>query len=161
MNRSWQPVEARLLSEYLAVTFPDDRTMQRVRVGSLHPSLDLPGLTPEERRLAGVWRRWVDAIVDTGRDVILIEAAVNPDPGDISQLDLYMRLFPSTPELQEFRGRPLRGLLVYAIDDPTLRAMAAERGFTVAIYRPRWVDAYILTLAARRRRSPLTSGYET
>jgi hypothetical protein len=156
MSRDYQPVEARLLSEYLAVTVPAARIMQRVRVGSLHPSLDIPGLTPEERRLAGVWRRWVDAIVDTGHELILVEAAVNPDPGDVSQLDLYMRLFPGTPELQEFAGRPVRGLLVYAIDDPTLRAMAAERGFTVAIYRPRWVDAYVLTLAARRRRAPLT-----
>jgi len=151
------PVEARLLSEFLAMRFPDVRTLQRVRVGDLHPTLDYPDLTDEERRMAGVWRRWVDGIVFQPTGIILIEAAVNPDPGDVSQLELYMHLFPMTPEFIEYRDSPLSGLLVYATSDPVIERLAAARGFRVAYYRPVWVDAYFMTLAARHTRAPLTS----
>jgi hypothetical protein len=77
------------------------------------------------------------------------------DVGKISQLELYLRLFPATPEFQYLKDRPLRGILVYAIDDPTVRAMASERGMTVDIFRPAWVDSYILTLQRRAGRAPV------
>jgi hypothetical protein len=138
MNRDYRPVEARLLSEWLAVRHADDRCLQRVRVGSLHPSLVETGLDTGELRLLGVWRRWVDAVIIGEREVTLVEAAVFPDPGDVAQLELYLRLWPSTPEYQDYVALPVRGL-------------------SVTYYRPVWVDSYLATLAARRRRAPLTS----
>lgn len=151
------PVEARLVSEYLAMRFPGDRTVQRVRVGALHPTLDFPGITDAERRMAGVWRRWVDAVVFRPQGITLIEAAVTPNPGDVSQLELYMHLFPLTPEFTAYRDTPRAGLLVYATMDPVIERLAAARGFRVDYYRPRWVDAYFAQLAARHTRAPLTS----
>jgi len=156
-RRTSRQVETRLVSEFLAVRYPEAVTMQRVRVGSLHPSLEIPGLRPEERRLVGVWRRWVDAVIIEPEQVTLLEGAVYPDPGDIAQLELYLRLWPATPEMQRYRHLPTRGALLYAIPDPAIHQLARERGYAVWIYHPPWVDGYLLSLAARRRRAPLTA----
>lgn len=152
----WTGAESRLVSEFLAVRFPDARTMQRVRVGRIPRELALDGLSPAEVRMLGIWRRWVDAIVFTDRDVTLIEAAVRPNPGDVSQLELYMHLFPMTPEFAEYKNTPLRGMLVYAIPDPVIEVLAARRGYTVQIYHPPWVDDYFAKFAARMKRAPLS-----
>jgi hypothetical protein len=157
VNRTWRPVETRLLAEYLAARWPGHRVQQRVRVGRLHPSLEIPGLSPEEQQALGCWRRWVDAIVWDPPRVILMEAAVKPDPGDVSQLELYLHLFPTTPEFQEWAAAPLVGVLVYAVDDPTIHRLARGRGLLVDVFSPSWIVGYLQSLAPRARRAPLTA----
>lgn len=154
-RRAWTPVETRLVAEFTAVRFADAVVQLRVRLGTIPGELPVEGLSDPERRLLGAWRRWADAVVIEPERVTVIEAAVMPDPGDVSQLELYLHLFPLTPEFQELRERPLRGLLVYAIDDPVIRRLAADRDFTVEIYRPAWVDDYLSQVYPRKRRAPL------
>lgn len=154
-RKEWTGAESRLVSEFLAARYPDKRTMQRVRVGRIPSELPITGLSPAEVRMLGVWRRWVDALVFNDGEIILIEAAVRPDPGDVSQLDLYMKLFPMTPEFLNIPYTTVRGMLVYAIPDPVIETLAAERGYTVQIYHPPWVDDYFNELAARMKRAPL------
>ena len=156
LNRTWQPAETRLVAEYLAIHYPDARTLQRVRVGRIPSELPDGGLSPAELAMLGVWRRWVDAVVFDGLTVLLIEASIRPNPGKVSQLDLYMRLFPATPEFADYRAADLRGRLVFAMEDPVVCGLAAERGYTVAVFRPPWVDAYLATLFHRQRRASLT-----
>ena len=151
VNRSWQPAETRLLAEYLAMFYADYPCQERVRVGSYRGTLEIPGLTPAEVRLLGVWRRWVDAVVLMPAETILIEAAIRPDPGDVSQLELYMHLWGSTPEFADRATLPTRGELVYAVPDPVIPMLAARRGFTVHLFRPAWVKGYLLTLPPRYR----------
>lgn len=150
-------IETRLLSEWLAVRYPERRILQRVRVGSDHPALEIPGLTPAELRMTVAWRRWADAIVFDNGTLLVVEATVLPKPGKISQLDLYIRLVPATPELVEYKDWPVRGVLVLAVDDPAMRLLAADRGHAVELYHPPWVDAYLLTLAPRARVATLTA----
>lgn len=156
-RREYTVSETRLLAEFLGATYPNRRTMQRVRVGRIPAELDIRGLTPPEIASLGIWRRWVDAVVWDPPSVILVEAGIRPDLGDVSKLEGYMRLFPETPEFLEFRTWQLHGQLVYCVDDPVVRAMARERGYTVRIFRPTWVEAYLAELAPRLRRSPLPS----
>lgn len=153
-----RPIETRLLSEWLPRRFPERRILQRVRVGSDHPALEIPGLSPSELRMVTAWRRWADAIVFDNGTLVVVEATVLPKPGKISQLDLYMRLVPATPELAEFADWPLRGILLMAVDDPVMRSLAADRGHTIELYHPPWVDDYLLSLAPRARQAPLTAG---
>ena len=152
MTRAWNPVETRLLSEYLALRWPNNRHVQRVRVGSYDPAVDVEGLTPAEARALGVWRRWVDAVVWEPARIVLVEASVTPDPGHVAQLELYVRLWPRTPEYAEWAAWPVHGHLVYAMPDPVLPGMAAERGFTMEVFQPPWVRTYLEGLAARRYR---------
>lgn len=105
--------------------------------------------------MIGVWRRWADAIVFDGRKLILIEAAIRPDPGYISKLELYADLIPETPELMQYAGWPVVKLLVYAIEDPAVLRLAKRHGVRTAKYVPSWMPSYLRLLFPRERRSSL------
>ena len=155
-RRQWSPVESKLVAEFAALRYPGRRTIQRVRVGRTPAELDLDGLDAAEIRMLGVWRRWVDLLIVDPPYLRVVEAAMIPDPGDVSQLELYLYLLPTTPELEEFVDLKPVGLLVYAVDDPTIRRLARDRGYTVEIYRPVWLAQYLERVFPRERRAPLS-----
>jgi len=154
--RAWQPVETRLVSEFVAVRYPKCPAWFRVRVGTIHGRLDLPGLTDAERRMGGVFRRWADAVVLDRNRLVVIEAAIMASPGKVSQLDLYLRLIPQTPEFREYSTRTLQGVLLCGVVDPVVSRMASERGFTVAEFCPGWLQEYLDQLPARKRVATLS-----
>jgi hypothetical protein len=154
-KRQWQPREMRLVSEFLAKYYPNYETRTRVRLGAIHPELHPETLSESEKSMVGVFRRWADAIVIMPDKLVLIEAAIRPSPGDISQIELYEHLLPLTPELEEFRALPIEKLLVFAIEDPVVVAMARERGINTRYFRPGWVDEYLDILYPRERRASL------
>lgn len=145
-----------MVSEYLAKNYSEYPTKTRVRVGSIHPDLKPDQLTDAEKRAVGVWRRWADAIVFMPDRLILIEAAIRPQPGDISQLELYEHLLPQTPELAEHKGKPIEKVLLFALEDPVIVEMARARGISVTYFHPSWIDDYLRILYPRERRASLT-----
>jgi len=146
----------RLVSEYLAKEYPDYPTKTRVRLGSIHPELGPDKLSDAERAIVGAWRRWADAIVFKTDRLVLIEAAILPSPGDISQLELYEHLLPLTPELAEHRHKRIEKVLLFALEDPAVLNMARERGIKVVYFCPKWIEEYMKILRPRERRAPLT-----
>jgi len=88
--------------------------------------------------------------------LILIEAKIRPNPGVISQLELYEHLLPFTPELAEHKRKPIEKVLLCAINDPVVTSMARNRGIKVVQFRPPWVDEYMKIIFPRERRAPLT-----
>jgi len=155
-KRQWQPREMRLVSEFLAKHYARYPTQTRVRLGSIHPELKPELLSEAEQRAVGMWRRWADAIVFMPDRLILIEAAIRPSPGDISQLELYEHLLPKTPELATHKAKPIEKLLVFALEDPVVVSMARDRGIRVVYFHPGWIDEYLKVLYARERRASLT-----
>jgi len=126
--------------------------MTRVRLGSPTPSAPIPEMSVEERAMIGVWRRWADALVLREDRVILIEAAIRPDPGKISQLELYELLIPHTPELEPWKGLPVEKILLYAIEDAATVHLARTHGIRAIEYKPDWLDSYMALLMPRERR---------
>lgn len=155
-KRKWQPREMKLVSEYLAQNYPKYECRTRVRLGSYPAALKPELLTGGDRRALGVWRRWADAIVIMPDRLILIEAAIRPNPGDISQLELYERLVPMTPELAEYKDLPIDKVLLFALKDPAMELMARERNIRVVYYHPDWIDEYLAILYPYERRAPLS-----
>lgn len=155
-KRQWQPREMRLVSEYLAKNYSSYSTQTRVRLGSIHPDLKPEQLSDAEKRMVGVYRRWADAIVFMPDRLVLIEAAIRPSPGDISQLELYEHLLPHTPELVEHKNKPIEKVLLWAIEDPPIAAMARDRGIKVVYFHPSWVDEYLRILYPSEQRATLT-----
>jgi len=153
-KRNW---EMEMLGEWLAARHPGARVMTHVRLGpdaggSLHP-----GLSPEERRLLGAsFRRWADAVVVDGGQLLVVETAMVPSPGDISLVDTYLLLVDVTPELQELRPLPRRGVLVWAVDDPYSRQVAIKNGLSVELFKPSNFLEWLSTKRAREQRSPRT-----
>lgn len=143
-----------MVSEYLATYYGQDRTMTRVRLGSIPATELTPLLEDHEVRMMSVFRRWADAIVVTDKSLILIEAAIRPEPGDISKLQLYRRLLDHTPELKPFLPRRIEMQLVYAIEDPVIVVMAREAGIRPVYFRTKAVEDYMKLLYPRERRAP-------
>lgn len=131
--------------------------MTRVRLGSIPTSEVAPLLEDHEVRMLGVYRRWADFIVVTDDRLILGEAAIRPNPGKISQLQLYRLLLDNTPELQQYLPRAVEMQLVYAIEDPVVNAMARLVGIRPIYFTTQAVDEYIKLLYPRERRAPRMS----
>ncbi len=154
MQRNW---EEEMLAEYLVTHFPREHTIQRVRLGPITIAGGNEHLSEAERRMVGAsFRRWADAVVVTADQLIVIEAALTPDPGDISRLQTYLLLVPTTPELQEFSGRALVGRLVWAVEDPYSKAVAVRAGFQVDLFRPSHFAEWIKTVRLRELTPPRT-----
>ena len=154
-KRAWQPREMRMVAEFIRERYPDRRHFTRVRLGRLPSQLIRPDMMPEDVRMIGVWRRWADAIVVDGKKLILIEAAIRPEPGDISKLELYEMLIPETPELAPYAGFTIVRLLVYVIEDGAVLELAKRHGVKTAKYVPSWLPSYLRQLYPRERRGPL------
>lgn len=156
MVRRWQPRELRLVSEFLAQEYPGYAYQTHVRLGSIRPRVEGAFDSDAELRMLGVFRRWADALVVMEDRLVLIEAAIRPEPGDISKLELYERLIPATPELAEHVGKPVEKVLLYCMPDELLLVMAREKGITVRYFRPAWVEEYLQELYPREQRAPHT-----
>lgn len=152
-RRDWTPRETRLVAEYVARAFPDARVILHPRLGPPLPRSDLGRFSEDEARAVGhVLRRYADAIVVERDRLLVVEAKIILEPGVISQLLLYLELVKTTPELEQFRGRPLQGLIVCSVLDEATVALAARSGLRVVTWRPPWVDEYLAVLAVRDRR---------
>jgi hypothetical protein len=148
-KRPYRPAEGRLIAEFMASRFAGATILTRVKLGPYTGAVERPELAPEEQRMVGIWRRWVDAVAIKDGHVFLLEGKIKPSPGVISQLQLYLRLWPRTPEWGMYSGLPTTGLIVTAIDDPVVRSMAVEAGLEVEIFSPPWVRDYLRTLHGR------------
>jgi len=141
-----------MVNEWLAKTQSGKKTMTRVRLGSPKSAIPRADLAPEEAAMIGSWRRWADAIILEEDRVTLIEAAIRPNPGKISQLELYKMLMPVTPELRAWKGLPIDMILLYAIEDPATIYLARSKGIKCIEYKPTWLPAYLEALMPRERR---------
>jgi len=159
-KREWQPREMQLLTEWLMKNYSHAKWQTRVRLGSPHPSLTERAMTETEERMVGSWRRWADAVIFNGDKVIIVEAAIRPDPGKISQLQLYDQLFATTPEFKEHWSKKRELVLLYGVEDMALVALARRQGIRCVQYVPDWLPDYLAILYPRERRAPLAPEFE-
>ena len=154
-KRDWTPREMRMVAEYLQRHYGKYEYRMRVRLGSIPSELVRPDMDLVEKRMAGLWRRWADAVVFSPDEVVIVEAAIKPDPGDIGKLQLYGKLIRHTPELEPLLRPPVVLELVYALEDPIVLELAREAKIRVVYYRPKWLGDYLKILYPRERRAPL------
>ena len=152
MPRLWQPRETRLLSEWVASNYPEDRVIYRVRLGA-YPDWAKTAISKgAPADIYKIYQRWADAIVIRDREIIIIEAKIKPDPGVISQILLYKKLLPKTPEFFEFKERPIHLIILMAVRDPEVEDMARDQGIEIAVYTPDWVIQYLREIKKYRER---------
>ena len=153
-RRDWQPREQRLLSEFFAREYPTTPVATRVRLGSIEPELVTESLSEPERRMIRVFKRWADGLIFLPDKTIIVEAKIRLDPGVISKLEIYRRLFFETPEYKDRWTLPVELMLVFAIEDPVTIELAREKGIRCIPFRPEWVPEYLRLLTPRERRAP-------
>jgi len=133
-KRAYVAREMRFVNEFLAKEFPTAMTWKRVRLG--------PARFTEEEKLYQVLRRWADAVVYDGTTVYIIEAKIRPDVRAISQLELYGKLFPKTPEFEMIKDRPVKLVFLTSIMDKEVKALCEEKGIEYKVFSPRWIKEY-------------------
>lgn len=156
-RRKWTPWEYRMIGEWLRSTFPGVQYKTQVRLGKIQPRNAGGQFSKDELALLGVHRRFVDAIVWLPDRLILIEACMRADPGKLSQLDLYERLLPQTPELKEWSHLKIQKLLLYCIRDPVVDLMAKDHDILTVVFVPSFFDQWFSTLRPRHKRAPLNT----
>ena len=147
-----QQREVRLVADFVAEFYPDDRAIFNIRVGGINPVITDQDLSPAELAILGVHRRYADAIVIRERDLVLIEGYILPSLGKISQILGYRALLPLTPELGTFASMPITAIIVGPIEDQFMARLARESGIQVRVYRPPWIEEFLNGLSTRHRR---------
>lgn len=142
-DRNWEPREQRLVAEFVNFAYPGVESRTHVHLGTVQPRLRGRFTSDEDLRIVGLFRRWADALVFLPDRTVLIEAKIKPEPGVTAQLKLYARLLPNTPELEECKHKPVEKVLVCAIEDPQVSALAREENIRVVVFRPKWIEAYL------------------
>ena len=154
MVRKYRIVHEPYLMEWLVKNFPPGTFRTNVRLGAVSPELVERTVSPAERRALKVFTAQADAIVLLKEKVIIIEALVRPEWWKIQQLKQYKKLFKSTIEFKEHWDKPIELVLLTTISSPFHEKMCAEEGIRLILYRPKWIEEYLQTLAARKRRPP-------
>ncbi len=154
-GRTHQPREMRLVSEFMESFFPRARKITRVRLGPSPSQLAQMVVEPEEERLLKVFTRWADGVAIEKDRVHIIEGKIRPRMGPTEALEVYRRLWPSTPEFAVWSELPVTLHFWYAIEDPVLTALAREKGIQATLTRPKWLDSYMAELQPRERRATI------
>lgn len=156
-SRTYVPAERRLLSEWVAQYHANDRVLMHVFVGAITP-VNAPGTySVAEYNMLGNRRRWVDAIIVYKDHVEMVEAKMVSEVDAIAQLQLYLRLFPSTVELGDIRFLPVSGVIVAAVSDPQITSFIRDVGLKEIVYKPAWVDDYF-SMKRPKDRKPRSIG---
>lgn len=152
-TRKYEPREQRLCSEFVREFFPFNRVKFQVRLGRPRVGAGFSDIPINENIAAHNRRPAADALIIRDWDQILIETYIKIDLGKVSQLQIYAKLLPATPDADWNLQLPLRLMIIGALEDPTLTQHARENGIEFRLYRPDWVNAYFDVLAPRNTRN--------
>lgn len=142
-NRTYTPRTTRLLSEYLAQTYPTATIIQEFHLSAPNPAALAaagPGVSP---RFGSTIMGYADAAVILPGEVAFFEAKDRPTASGIAQLVGYGQLWPMSHESTLYPDHKLTLHLLVAHDVPTLSASARTQGITVVVYDPPWYDASV------------------
>jgi len=155
--RMYRIVHERMLIEWLQRSYPPGTWRTNVRLGMPHPEVVEPYVEPELRRMTVITTPQADAIAILPAEVHIIECLVRPEWWKILMLKVYGKLFSLTEQFKAHWHKPVELILLCAISNPFMQWIAKEEGIRIALYRPPWIEAYLQTLAGRKRIPPKIS----
>jgi len=146
--------ETRYVSELLQRFYPKAIHIAPIRLGTLPEPIGDEEWTPEERALLTVRMRWADAVAIEDHVIHLIEAKLLPARyfAGLAQLEIYRELIPHTEALKPYLPAEIRCELWTPIEDPWVKAKAAERGMYNPIWQPDWFREFLHSWYPRWRR---------
>ena len=141
----------RLLHEWSVMQPWDAPPMYELRLGPTPLSANAHNITPAIERMLRVFNRYADMVGITPTEIQVIEAKVVAEPGAISQLQHYVDLVHTTPLVQQYAGRIVQGVLLFAVNDPIIAQRAGAAGLRVIVFTPDWVQDYLNLKYFRRQ----------
>lgn len=133
----------RLLSEWAATIPWISPPVYEMRLG---PTPLLAGNLPVTPQLAAMLaraNRYADLVGVTTTNILAVEGKMIATPGAISQLQHYINLLNAMGFPAQFPGKPVQGILVWAVDDPIVNQEAVAAGLQVQVYAPQWAVDYL------------------
>lgn len=134
MGKTYTRWEIKLINEYIQENYPNCLQWRRVRLGPL------PG-TPPSKLYQGL-RRWADRIIFTGKEVIILEGKMSPRAEGVTELEIYRKLFPETPEFSSLAKYPVRCVFLTTKHDETIETICKEHGIEYVVFAPEWTKKY-------------------
>jgi len=150
--RQYRIIHETMLMDWLMRTYPPGSWRTNVRLGKLKPEFIEAAVTPEERRALYPWLASADAVVTLPGEVHIIECLVRPEWWKGYMLLLYKEYFLITEDDRAHWEKPIRLIIVTAIRNPLVERVYREHGIQIILFRPRYVEEYIWSLAPRKRR---------
>lgn len=126
-----QQLEARYVNSWLELNYPNYLQWKRVRLGAL-PNTQLS-------RAFSVTQGWVDAIIKTDGEIILVEAKLKPTVAALAQLELYDRLFPQTNSFSEYKDMSRRLVFLTTSLNQDIKDQSDMKGIDYVVYAPDFV----------------------
>ena len=146
-----QQLERRMTVDYVKLKFPGKPVIFNARLGPLPEEVARINGQALNPRMFSVLNRYADALVNLGDSLVLIECKIEDEAGAIGQLMLYESLVSTTPELGQFRGLPVKKLLVTARPSMSLKKFALTQGVDVDFYSPMYLSETLIGRDRRRR----------
>lgn len=134
-----QQWEVRLVSEYIAKNYPDDRSITNVAVGAINPRITESDLSEREIRQLGVSRPRADCVIFRETEIVLIEGWITHPLNKPAKLAAYKLVLPSTPEFNGLTDKPINAFMLGPFEDALARRIATELGLGFRIYTPNWI----------------------
>jgi hypothetical protein len=138
VNRTYTPRTSRLLSEYLAHTYPTARVVQEMHITRPNPEAIAKAGGKVSPLFGSTILGYADAAVILPAEVQLWEAKDAPSGAAIGQLLQYGRWWPTSYEGSQNSTRVLTLHLLVATDRPEISAAARADGIEVVVYAPAW-----------------------
>jgi hypothetical protein len=143
--------ESALLDEWLAVRYPNVRSLGRVRLGPTRAAVQGVELTPDLQAMLSVLNWYADGIVLAQNENLIIEAKVQAKPSAIGEVLFYQRLIAHTPQLQQIGNLTFQPVVLFAENDESVTDFARSLGVRVEIFTPPWIVDYLSRVQFRGR----------
>ena len=142
-KRTWQPRETRYLQEYILEHIHPEQTFFRMRLGGV--SADQKAALPAgvSANVYMVTQRYADAVCIYSDRVEIWEAKLIRPLTAVTQLQLYERLFPKTPEFARYKDFGIDLHLLTPIYDEDLTEICGQAGIEISMWEPSWVTEYL------------------
>jgi len=144
--------ETRLVSEWIAATYPGREWHLQFRVGANPQSVGLAPGDEEEVRLLRNLNRRVDAVIAPPPDVVIVEAKMWDPTTAIGRLLEYRLLLPATPDVQKWGGAPVTAVLLTAQHDHIAEVLCRDQGIRYVWWEPEWIADFYAKYPERRRK---------
>lgn len=146
-----------LLREWAARMYPGIRLIEQMRLGPTTSHLAGVALTPALEAALRVSNWYADGVLNTPDGTIIIESKMDPNPSAVGQVNFYLRLLPSTPQMAPWLHLPIRAAVLFAKEDYAVSNFARSNNVQALTYTPPWYPDYI-TQRYGRKGAPGSSG---
>ena len=146
--------ETRMLHEWVSLHGWQAQAIYELRLGPTPQTLVGQVVSPQLEAMLRVSLWYADLIVPTGRELLVVEAKVQPKPGAVGETLWYSTLVPTTPVLAPYANLPVVPVVLFGESNDALNSFARALGVRVELYTPPWIAEYLSTRQFRNRSTP-------